>query len=430
MRNLAVLLLVSVGLGGCETFQAEPLPEQANFAAPVAGPLQLTIAQSIALAIERSPHLAVERRKMGVAEAQAYAAGLLPDPQLTGSADFPTVHGPGLTVGYAIGLAEDLQALLTEPSRAEGAEAKEKQARLDLLWAEWQSIEKTADLYVQKYFTDQKIALLSADAGILTAQAERSQRALAARNTTIDVAGSDLSAALDTTSRRDAAARSAMQSDADLKTELNVQPNGELVLADPGDPGAISKDDVAAGLKAMVNTRPDLLALQAGYHAQEQAVRTAILQQFPPMNLGVNRAADTTNVQTIGLDTTISLPIMGNTQAAIRSERATREQLRSEYQARLDEADADAWRLWRSIDLERAQIRELDDSLPELRRMAETGEQAYNAGNLAPATYVLLRTSLTARESDLLDLKSTLWSDTIALRSLLGLFPLVQGKTS
>lgn len=430
MRNLAVLLLASVALCGCETFQSERLPEQPNFAAPVAGPLHLTIAESVALAVERSPNLAIERRKMGVAQAQAYAAGLLPDPQLTGSADFPTIHAPGLTIGYAVGLAEDLQALLTQPSRAEGAEAKGKQAQLDLLWAEWQGIEKTADLYVQKYFTDEKTALLSSDAGILSAQAERSQRALEARNTTIDVAGSDLSAALDTASRRNAAARAAMQSDADLKTELNVQPDGELVLADPGDPGAISKDAVAAGLKTMVNTRPDLLALQAGYHAQEEAVRTAILQQFPPMNLGVNRASDTTNVQTVGLDTTITLPIMGNTRAAIHTERATREQLRSEYQARLDEAEADAWRLWRSIGLERAQIHDLDDSLPELRRMAETGEEAYNAGNLAPATYVLLRTSLTARESDLLDLKTTLWSDTIALRSLLGLSPLVPGTPS
>ena len=130
---------------------------------------------------------------------------------------------------------------------------------------------------------------------------------------------------------------------------------------------------------------------------------------------------------TIGFDATINVPILGNTQAKIRTERATREQLRTEYQARLDEAEADAWRLWRSLNLAREQIRQLEISLPELRRMAAVGEEAYRAGSLAPATYVLLRTSLTSRESDLLDLKSMLWSDAIALRSLLGIAPLIPG---
>lgn len=426
MRILTMLLLVSAAVSGCETFQSEPLPQTANFQPlHVSARLRLTIVQSASLAVERSPHLAIERRKSGVAEAQAYAAGLLPDPQFTASADFPTIHVPGLVIGYALGLSEDLQALLTEPSRAETAEAKQKQARLGLLWAEWQTIEKAADLYVQKYFGDRKTALLARDAAVLSAEATHSQRALSAHNTTIDIAGSDLSTALDTESRRDAAARAATASDADLKTELNVEPNAELALADPGDPVLISREELATALKNVMNERPDLLALQAGYHAQEEEVRTAILQQFPATNFGMNRSADTTNVQTVGLDATVNVPIFGNTQAKIRAERATREQLRSEYQARLDETEADAWRLWRSLDLLREQISQLEASLPELRRMASIGEQAYSAGNLAPATYVLMRTGLTAREGDLFDLKAKLWSDTIQLRALLGLSPLI-----
>src|SRR5690348_1720169 len=202
MRRLAIVLLLSAAVAGCETFQAEPLPETAKFQPlRLAEPLHLTIQQSVSLAVEHSPHLAIERRRMGVAAAQAYAAGLLPDPQVAASADFPTITGPGLVTGYALGLSEDLQALLTEPSRAETAEAKQKQARLDLLWAEWQTIEKTADLFVQRYFTDQKATLLAVDADVLFSQAARSGHALEAHNTTIDVAGSDLSAALDAQSR-------------------------------------------------------------------------------------------------------------------------------------------------------------------------------------------------------------------------------------
>ena len=426
MRKLGMVLLFAAAVSGCESYQPEPLPEKTGLAGET-GPLHLTIAQSVALAVSQSPHLAIERRKMGVADAQAYAAGLLPDPQFDGSADFPTIHGPGIATGYALGLSQDLQALLTRSSRSESAEAKQKQARLELLWGEWQEIEKTAGLFVQKYYADQKTALLAGDAKLLSAEADRSKQALSAHNTTIDVAGSDLSAALDVESRRDAAARAAMQNDADLKTEVNVNANSELSLADPGDPGTISKDDVTAALANVTKVRPDLLALQAGYHAQEEAVRTAILQQFPAFTFGGNRAADTGNIQTVGITATIAVPIFGNVQAKIRGERATREQLRSEYEARLDEAEADAWRLWRSLDLEREQIRQLENSLPELRRMSGEGETAYHAGNLAPATYVLLRTSVTSRESDLLDLKTTLWTETLALRSLLGLSPLIAG---
>jgi hypothetical protein len=63
--------------------------------------------------------------------------------------------------------------------------------------------------------------------------------------------------------------------------------------------------------------------------------------------------------------------------------------------------------------------------VPELRKMAETGQKAYAAGNLAPATYVLLETSLSTRQSELFDLKTALWQDTIALKTLLAMTPLI-----
>lgn len=431
MRSFAMVVLISATVSGCAVYHSEPLPVTPDLTAllPIAATHPLTMADTVTLAVQRSPNLLIERRKANVAEAQAYAAGLLPDPQFTASADHPTVHGLGLVNGYALGLSQDLQALLTEPSRAESASAKEKQAKLDLLWAEWQTIQKAANLYTQKVFADRKVALLSNMADTLTAQSAHSARALAARNTTIDVAGADLSAALDIESQHDAAARTAIAVDADLKTELNLASGANLVLDDPGDPGQISSKEVKTALENVVRIRPDLLALQAGYRAQEEAVWTAILEQFPAINLGFNRASDTSNIQTNGLSVTLNIPIFGGTQAKIRTERATRAQLRAEYQARLDQAEADAWRIWQSLNLLRTQIGRLEGSLPKLRKMAATGQVAYRAGNLAPATYVLLQTTLTARESELLDLKATLWTDTIALRTLLGMSPLIPGAT-
>jgi outer membrane protein TolC len=333
----------------------------------------------------------------------------------------PTVHGVGLTNPYLLGLSEDLQMLLTYPTRHSSARAAGDQARLNILWNEWQTIEKATTLFVQKSFADRKAARLNATANLLLAQAERSGRALSAGNSTIDVAGSDLSTALDIASQADAASRDALTDDVNLKSLLDIVPDAQITLADAGDPPAVTDADVDAQLKIVAQARPDLLALRAGYHAQEENVRTSILQQFPTFTLGGNRASDATNVKTVGLSATITLPIFGATQANIKVQRATRSQLKAEYQSRLDQTEADARRLLKEIAIVRGQIARLESKLPEFERMAAVGQKAHAAGDIAPATYVTLETSLSARESELFDLKATLWTDTITLSTLLAL---------
>lgn len=424
MRRIVIVGALAAGLSACATYHAEPLPRAPELASRAPQP-KMDMSNVGKYAIAHSPDLAVERLRAQVSVAQAYEGGLLPDPQFSASADHPTVQGLGLVNGYALGLAQDLQALLTEPSRAEGAEAKKTQAKLNLLWAEWQTLQKAANLVAQKVYADDKLKILQQAADVLQEQAHHSTHELKRHNTTIDVAGADLSAALDISSQRDAAARAAITDDSDLKALLGLAPEAKLTLTDPGEPPPISRKEVEAALKRVARARPDLLALQAGYHAQDEAVRTAILQQFPAMNVGFNRASDTSNIQTNGLAVTINIPIFGSTQAKIHTERATRAQLRAEYQARLDQTEADAWRIWNGLILLRTQIRDLVASMPELHKMAETGRKAYAAGNLAPATYVLLQTSLSARESELFDLRATLWQDTIALRTLLAITPLI-----
>ena len=173
----------------------------------------------------------------------------------------------------------------------------------------------------------------------------------------------------------------------------------------------------------------DLESLYKSASAQDgarpsAAVRQAILEQFPAINLGFNRQSDTSNIFSNGAAVTIDIPIFGSTQTKIRTERATREELRAEYQSRLDQATADAWRIWRSLGLLRVQVKRLNESMPALRKMAKDGQKAYAAGNLAPATYVLLETTLSSRQSELADLKASLWDDTIALKTLLAMTPL------
>ena len=423
MRRALAISALTTTLSACAFYSPEPLPTGPDLTTQPAGlpSHALSLTEVAQLAVERSPDLIALRRKEQVSEAQAFSAGLLPDPQLTASLDHPTVRGLGLSNAYALGLSEDLQMLLTYPSRASAAKAEGDQARLNVLWDEWQTIEKAQTLFVQKTFADRKAARLSEAATLLLDQAERSGRALKEGNSTLDVAGSDLSAALDISSQADTASRDALTDDVSLKSQLGVAPGTALALADAGDPPELTDAAVETALKNVAKSRPDLLALQAGYHAQEENVRTAILEQFPTFTRGGNRASDATNVKTVGVSATITLPIFGNVQANIKTQRATRAQLKAEYQLRLDQIEADARRTLKEIGILKEQLARLEARLPEFERMAEVGRRAYAGGNLSPATYVQLQTSSAAREAELFDLKATLWTDTIALATLLAL---------
>ncbi|MGH8116755.1 MAG: hypothetical protein ACREP0_10365 [Rhodanobacteraceae bacterium] len=58
---------------------------------------------------------------MGVAHAQAYAASLLPDPQVNYSRDYPTgTNPPGSTIAFNDGLSLDIGNLITRLARVAG----------------------------------------------------------------------------------------------------------------------------------------------------------------------------------------------------------------------------------------------------------------------------------------------------------------------
>jgi outer membrane protein TolC len=418
--RLAAGLLPVMLLAGCQSYVPDPLPEAPDFVAslPSTPARPLSLAEVATLAVERNPDLVSSRAKADISSAQAIAAGLLPDPQLNASLETPTQSG--FANGYMLGLSEDLQSLITQPSRKAAAQAAADQAKLSVLWDEWQTAQKAASLAIQRSFSDRKLTLLDKSGGVLWDQQKRSSLALDAGNSTLEAAGADLAAALDVESQRASAAREALATDRGLKQLLNLDPAAVVTIADLPDPPAITKEGLTSAIKGIVKTRPDLLALQAGYRSQEEEVRQSILKQFPAITFGFDRAADAENVHTIGLSVSMNLPIFGNTQAAIKVQSATRAQLKAEYQSRLDSTAADAWRIWQNIELLRSQISLLEEKLPQFRQMAEASAQAHANGDLVPATYVLLQISLQTREVELLDLKTSLWNDTVALNTLLG----------
>ena len=413
------LAVLPLSLAACQSYAPVPLPQSTDYAqlAGEAPEELLSLAEVASWAVQHNPDLVTARAEKDVAQAQAFQAGLLPDPQFTASLEHPT--SAATVNGYALGLSEELQALLTRPARHAAALASADQAKLNLLWEEWQTIEQATSLAVQKALNEQKAAMLLEQSQILLAQSARSQRALERGNRTVESAGTDLAGALDTTTRQNAAARDALANDVALKRLLNLAPEAMLTIAELPQPPEISHDEVEKALINVAKTRPDLLALKAGYQAQEENVRTAILQQFPAVTLGFEKGEDVEGAHNLGFSVAVNLPLFGNTQAVIRTQEASRTGLRAEYQARLDSTTADAWHVWREIQLLKKQIALLNDKLPALQQMAAVSAKAYANGDLAPATYILLQTQLQAQKSDLIDLQAARWTDTIALSLLL-----------
>ena len=216
------------------------------------------------------------------------------------------------------------------------------------------------------------------------------------------------------------AERSAIQADSALHALLGVEPNVPITLQSLPLPDVPDRNALIDAIGKLDQVRPDLRALQAGYQSQEELLFKAVLSQFPNISVGFTRASDTSNVHTNGFGITLNLPIFDQGQGDIAIQRATRDQLRAEYQARLDQATADAWRLWTEMQELKAEIDDVETNLPRLQVSVTNAEKAYAAGDLTAAAYLTMLNALLGAQSGLFDLRQSLWSDAIALSTILG----------
>lgn len=424
-----VVLLGAALAGGCASYSALPLPPSNDLASGVTpAPAPALDMDAVAtLAVLNGPELKAARAGLHVSQAQAFAAGLLPDPQFSYTADHPT---DGVILpsdprypeynAYGLGLTLDLQALLTHSSAHAAANASYEQARLDLLWQEWQTVAEARTLYTQQAIAADRQAYLAPAEQIYAQAAGHSQRALAAGNVTTEQASTDRAVLIDIQAQLGAATRSLLTAQQGLRTLLGVQPDVSVPLQALGAPPVPDRATVAAGVARAAQIRPDLRALQAGYRAQEEQLRVAILQQFPDISLGVTRARDVSDVHTIGLGVSLTLPIFDRGRGRVAIQRATRAQLRAEYQARLDQAVGDAWQLWNEMQQLSRQLAGLEQRLPGLEASVQAARGAYQRQEFPTADYFTLVSSYLGAKATQYDLLQDLWSDSIALSTLLG----------
>ena len=395
-----------------------PLPALATHRFDAADGLDVT--EVAMLAVVNNPQLRIKRDELGIARAQAFAAGLLPDPQVSVGEDFPMHSGAGLSTAYNAGFSEDIAALLTRSSRLASAREASDQVNLDLLWAEWQTVAQARLLFGQVVALRARQERLETERLALAAVTEYIDSALKAGNLTYDAASAGLNAGADVRKRLTETAIALHQADSDLHALLGLASTAPLdLVGNPYQP-APTPAQVALALTDLPQRRPDLLALQAGYRAQDAKLRGAILAQFPALTLGFNTARDTSAIYTKGFSIGITLPLFDRNRGNIAVETATRQGLKDDYAARLLTARSDMQRLLADLATLAQERTSLAAHARQLDRARHTAEKAWQTGLLDWPTYLAIRGSSLGADLDLASLREEQTRQAIALDALLG----------
>ncbi|MFH1816383.1 MAG: TolC family protein [Pseudomonadota bacterium] len=400
LRGLTALGLCGL-LAACVGYAPKPLPTKVSrtrqvdlrvdardialpalAAQPIDLGAPLTMQAVAALAVLNDPRLQAARDRAGVARAQAFAAGLLPDPQFSAAREIPQGNlGDATTTGYNLGLSFDLGRLITRGAAVSAAHAHLRQVDLQILWQEWQTAAAAEADYIALVGLRERDALLGAERDAVLERLRRDRAAAAAGIAPRTTADADL---VELQAVQQKLADDARQHDArlaELDTLLGLPPGTPLGLAGLPrfDPDAVQ--GAAAVLDRLPMIRPDLMALQAGYQSQEEKLREAVLAQFPSVGVDLSRARDTSNVNTVGFGITLSLPILNGSRGAIAVQEATRQTLYDDYALRLRQSRADVERLLADIGLLERQRKALQAALPVLRAAARATDTALREGD-------------------------------------------------
>lgn len=369
------------------------------------------------LAVLENPDLAALRARAGVAEAQVFAAGLLPDPTFTFQLDH-LLSGPDPVDNIVGGIGFNLNALRNRGLNRSLAQATQRQVRLDLAWAEWQTAQTARLQAVRVLALRDILATTQLSAGRARDLLQRYLRA-AGRG---DIAADQVQTARLSSQDAEIAARSA---ETDLNTAafelrrlLGLPPAYPLDLA-PEPPPALTLSAEELFTLAIRN-RTDLAALRAGYDAQQGSVRKAVMDQFPTLDLTLNATRDSSENKFLGPVIAFTLPLWNRNRGAIRIEEATREALHAEYDARLFRTRADIAAALAGLQIARHQRDVLRAELPSITAFAAATRRAATRGDLAIATAELAEQSMRDRQLRLLQAEQAIAEQTIALELLVG----------
>lgn len=379
------VVLIYVAFSGCAAYQARPLPTGPDLASSVAStqttatvPSRLDLRQAAELAVMRDPDLAAARVQVKVAQAEAYNAGLLPDPTLALSLDHPFNGGAPSDHhnAWSANLAEDLVALITRGDLHSATTAHYAETLLSWRWQAEQVALKARLTYLDAWSAKREVQNLQAENQAAQAVLAGALKAHAAGALAAVLYQQALTQAASVRSRLQNAADREVQAESTLATLLRVQAGQPWQLEAPTLAAAPAATTVTAALADLPNRRLDLLALQAGYRSADAKLRADILAQFPILNIGFTRSRDNTSVNSIGFGITLRLPIFNGNRGQIAIDRATREALNAAYQAHLDSAANDVRAGFERLQLARRELVRVDRELSALEQAAHAADEA------------------------------------------------------
>lgn len=356
---------LAVSMAGCVVYRPAQLPTRSDLKTSVGGltlpgarlvPLPATAPRTIhphapldptdaaILAVLNDPALQARRARRGVAAAELFAAGLLPDPVLQLTRIRPTGGGGGGGPGSSLAAGEALVPLVTRGDRIRAAQAHLHEVDLALLWKGWQ-VAQRARWLVSEIVAERQLRAAEAHA---RETVNGFQAALRHLKTARDASAAELAqteALLGKlTSDSGTTERKLNDAEQHLHALLDLKPAARLRLRVPPAP-QIATAAIASALQDLPRRRPDLLALAAGFRSKDESLRAAIAAQFPAITLSFLRESDVEGVTSVGIGVALRLPFFNGNRGAIRKAEADRASLRATYQARLDRAVGDVSRL-------------------------------------------------------------------------------------
>jgi outer membrane protein, heavy metal efflux system len=431
---------------GCATYQPRPLAIDAGFQgtrlddavmrAPVSHarlpPRTINLDRALderdvaRLALILNPQLLAERKQIGVAEAQLFAAGLLPDPQLSFSLDRP--YSKGLVNALAGSLGLDIPALLARPSlRRQQAHALEK-VRLDLAWSEWLVINQVRTLCRRIHYLEEQVAIAGQFADAARKLYDLSAKNKRQGNARLDETTLYQVGFIDAQDRRLALQRELAAARIQLNAMLGLSPTEIVQLAAPPAPSQADGNSEQRNTDAL-RDRLDLQALREGYLSAEEGLHHAMLASIPLPQLSFSRARDTGAVWTRGFGLGFSLPIWNRGRGEIRIAGATRSQLAAEYAARAYQVRMDIAAATDDLAAFDRQRAALAAELPALVASESVLDTAAREGNVSLLTYTTVRASLLDKQLALSALQQAQSEGEVALQTAMGSLPQTHRET-
>lgn len=341
---LSGALLISALLAGCASYTPRPLDPQKSAAALSQrslsdprllrflaaeqhrdGPPRWNLDTLTRVAVYERPQMPLAEARLREALGSKTTAAALPNPTLAIAPTYDaTTSGPPWTVGPVVTFL--IQSYGARPARVALADARVEEARHAIDVAAWQLRGEVRTALLDMWAAEQAATLATQRASFsneyreAVAQRYRAGMVSADALTTATLAQSQAALQVASAQRDTRLARARLSAALGLPmTALDGVEPDMAGIAHPQPPGGLEPL-----IHAALTQRPDVLAALSRYAAAEAALRLAVAQQYPSIDIGPGYHYDQGNHKFI-LSISLPLPVLNQNQGPIAQARAARQ---------------------------------------------------------------------------------------------------------